>query len=100
MITTINLSHPRKKLIEECDKALFKAKMMNIDINRYAKITLGVIFICAFKSTNANAEDLCNSKDIVGQSTEVLRIIGYPTVDLVYQLFSMKQHLKIRNLLN
>ncbi|QGU94301.1 hypothetical protein GOM49_03515 [Clostridium bovifaecis] len=100
MITTINLSLPRKKLLEEFDKVLFKARMMDIDINRYAKTTLGAIFICAFRNTNANAKELYNSKDIIKQSTEVLRLIGYPTIDLIYQLLSMKQHLKIRNLLN
>jgi hypothetical protein len=94
MIVTINLSTPRKKIKDKINSAIFEAKMKNVNMTKHRSIVIGALLILMLKGTNANAEEILTSTKISSQIVNGLNLIGYPTVDVIFNLLQMKKHFK------
>lgn len=94
MIIAINLSTPRRKIQDKIDSMIFEAKMKNIEISLNKKIFLSMLILLMLKDSNANAEEIVTGTKISGHIIDGLSTIGYPTIDLAYNLLRMKDGFK------
>ncbi len=94
MIIAINLSTPVRKIKDKIDINICEAKMKNSNIVKCSKIILGTLTLLMVKNTNANAQDILSGTNMSAQVVESLNAIGYPTVDLIFNLVQMKDHFK------
>lgn len=94
MIVAINLSTPRRKIQDKINSMIFEAKMKNIEVSVDKKIFLSTLILIMLKGSNASAEEIFTSSKISSQVVDGLSIIGYPTVDFIYNLLTMKKHFK------
>lgn len=98
MIVTINLSTPRRKIEDMINNMIFEAKMKNFHIKKYNNIIISSFILLMFRNHNANAEEILRNSLMSSSVVEELNLIGYPTVDAIYNLLTIRKHLKYMRL--
>lgn len=94
MIVTINLSTPRRKIEDIINNMIFEAKMKDFHIKKYNNILISSFILLMFKNHNANAEEILRSSLMSSSIVDELNLIGYPTVDAIYNLLIIRKHME------
>lgn len=90
MIIVVNLALPRKKIEEKFNDILFKAKLNDFDLCKYTEILVLLVLGLTLDCTKAYAKETYLAENMHDRITELVKVIGYPTVDSVFQLMKLK----------